>query len=123
MKKLLLIGLALGWPGLALAQSPVKTQPYGVTSTVTGGTITATNTFQQIWAASDSTRGRAGCLVSNNGASVMYVFLGAPASATTAKSIQVASGATWSCNYGGIVLQDTISLTGTASQFWSGAQQ
>lgn len=42
---------ALG-ASLALAQSPVITQPYGANNYNDSSTITATNTFQSIWAAS-----------------------------------------------------------------------
>lgn len=119
---LLVSGLALAPP--ALAQSQVKTNPLPVQSTTTGTTITATNTFQQIWpSAAALTRGRAGCVIANNGANKMFVYLGAPTAASTPKSIPLAAGATWNCNWGGIVVQDEISITGTVNDPFMGAQQ
>jgi len=105
----------------AHAQNLVVTQPYGVTTQNSSGTIAETNTFQSIWAASSNTRGRAGCTVQNNGAATQYVFFGPIADATTPTSIKLIAGASVSCNQGGVVLKDQVSITGTADDtFYAG---
>lgn len=124
MNKLLIALLLICLPSLAQAQSPVITQPYGVTTHNDSSTIAVTNTFQSIWTASTNTRGRAGCTVQNNSASAaMYVFFGAIASATTGKSVKLAAGQAVSCNSGGTVLQDQVSITGTSGDAFYAAQQ
>lgn len=108
----------------AMAQSPVLTQPYGVTSHNDSGTIALSQTYQSIWAASTNTRGRAGCTVQNRSASnTQYIFFGPIASALTPKSIALSPGQSLNCTVGGIVLQDQVSITGTAPDPYYAAQQ
>lgn len=110
MRKFLLgLALLLGGIGGAHAQT-VNTRPYGVTSTVTNGTLTTAGTFQSILAASTA---RNGCLIFNNNASdYILVFFGANGSATTSNSIKLLPGQFISCISGGVVLQDNVSATG-----------
>lgn len=124
MKRFLLIlTLIVGSVSLASAQSPVITQPYAVTSQNYSAAIATTNTFQSIWSANTTTRGRAGCTIQNNGSSTMYVYFGPIASATTPNSIQLSGGQSVRCNNSGITLQDQVSITGTAGQRFFAGQQ
>ena len=124
MKRLLLALLtALGVSSACYAQSPVETQPYGVNVANASGTITATNAFQSIWAASTTTRGRADCTVQNNGAASMYIYIGPIANATTPNSLTLASGAIFNCGRNGVVIKDQISITGTISQNFFAIQE
>lgn len=107
----------------ALAQSPVITQPYRVNSSNNSGTISVTNTFQSIWAKNTSTRGRAGCVIQNNGSNTMWVYFGDIANATKATSVVLAAGQNVSCISGGIVLEDQVSITGTSGDTFFAAQQ
>lgn len=119
MKRLLSSLLALG----LMAQAPVLTQPQPVTTTDASSTIAATNTFQQVFAASTLSVGsprRSGCLIINNSTNRQWVFFGAIASADKAKSVPLepasatnALGGSVSCQSAGIVLQDQVSITGT----------
>lgn len=127
MKKLLwyaivVFGLSL-IAAYSYAQSPVITQPYPSASHNDSGRITTTNTFQSIWPASTNTRGRAGCLVQNISIHTEYIFIGPIASALTATSLQLAANDTFSCNQGGIVLNDQISITGTSTDLYFAVQQ
>lgn len=127
MRKIVLFAGLLAAPLMwapAEAQQTVITQPQGVTTLNKSGTIAVTNTFQQVLAASTNTRGRTGCLVQNNGSNAMYVFAGAISSATTAKSVKLASGQGFNCSTGnGGVLKDQISITGTSGDaFYAGEQ-
>jgi hypothetical protein len=108
---------------LAHAQSPVITQPYGVLNTNASGKITTTGTFQTLWTQSTNVRGRAGCVIENNGSHTMYVFLGPAASALTSTSYQLPAAGTFNCTLGGVVSQDTVSITGTGSDQFYAAQQ
>lgn len=116
----LLVGLGLNY---ALAQSPVQTQPYPVTvSGRANGTITVTSTFQAIFAASPSRR--AGCFVQNLDTSDMFVYFGTITNASTPTSVKLGAGVAVSCaTEAGGVLQDAISITGTAGQRYMGQQQ
>lgn len=108
----------------ASGQSPVLTQPYGVTSHNDSGAVALSLTFQSIWAASTNTRGRAGCTIQNRSASnTQYIFFGPIASALTTKSISLAPSQSVNCTVGGIVLQDQVSITGTAPDAYFAAQQ
>lgn len=101
---------------LAYAQSPVTTNPAGVNSGNYSSAISVTNTFQSVLAASTSTSGRRGCIIQNNGAATMYIYFGAPASATTNNSLSLAAGTKFNCENGVTVIKDQISITGTATQ-------
>lgn len=105
------------------AQSPVVTTPYAVTSTNNSSTIAVTNTFQSIWIANITNRGRAGCTIQNNGTHNMYVFFGPIASATLSNSVIITAGNPTYCGFGGIVLQDQVSITGTSGDAFFAAQQ
>jgi hypothetical protein len=123
MKRLLLALLLIGASFPAYAQSPVLTQPYNVTSVNYSSTIVATNTFQSIWVANTTSRGRAGCTVQNNGTHVMYVYFGAIASATTPNAVNLSAGQSVRCNNSGITLQDQVSITGTLGDRFYASQQ
>lgn len=101
---------------LAFAQSPVVTRPYGSISNNQSGTIAVTNTFQSIYAANTTTTGRVGCTIINYGTNTMWVFFGPIASATKAKSVQLTAGQGVYCQWGVTVLQDQVSITGTATE-------
>lgn len=131
------VGLALGWGLLfwaldARAQSfanPVVTQPQpvsgcGGSASCPGnvsGTISVTNTFQSLFAASQA---RKGCVVQNNSASnVMWVFVGPLALATKATALQLPVGATFYCSVvNDAVVSDQISLTGTSGDAYVAIQ-
>lgn len=123
MKRFLLSLLLIANASLAFAQSPVITQPYNVTSQNYSSTIAVTNTFQSIWPANTTSRGRAGCTVQNNGTNSMYVYFGAIANATTTNSVKLAAGQSVQCNVNGITLQDQVSITGTSGDAFYAAQQ
>lgn len=107
----------------SLAQSPVITQPKPVNTGTYSSTISVTNTFQSVLAASTSTTGRVGCLIQNNGSNKMYVFFGPIANATSSNSIQLSAGQTVNCEtWGGTVLKDQVSITGTSGESFYAAQ-
>lgn len=116
MKRLLLILLMVLGVSSAYAQNTVVTRPQGVTSYNAASTVAVTNTFQSIWAASTTLTGRTGCIVQNTGNNPMYVYTGAIASATIAKSFKITAGQSFYCNVGNIVIRDQISITGTATE-------
>lgn len=101
----------------------VVTTPTGATSTMAGGTTSSTaGTFAVVLPASAT---RKGCLIQNTSASVLYVYLGAAASATTANSLQVSAGGSFGCQPpGGIVVQDAIAVAsaGASSTYVTAAQ-
>lgn len=121
MKKILCV---LIWSfcasSFALAQAPVVTLPYGVTSANASTIVATTNTFQSIWAANAA---RASCTIQNKGSATLYVFFGAIASALTTNSVQLTTGQAVSCNAGGAVLRDQVSVTGTTGGAFYAAQQ
>ncbi len=116
MKRLLLALLILGASLPALAQTPVITQPYGANNHNDSSTITATNTFQSIWAASTQSTGRTDCVIQNNGAANMFIFFGPIANATTPSSLTLVPAGIFKCANSGVVIKDQISITGTISQ-------
>lgn len=91
-------------------------------TTMTGGTIAVTNTFQLILAAGSSltstTQPRSACVVQNNGSNNMWVYFlktGGTA-ASKAASIVLQPGQFLYCqNAAGQVLQDAIYITGTST--------
>lgn len=124
MKRLILALLILGASFSAYAQTPVVTYPYGVTSFNSSGSISVTNTFQSVFAASGINTGRVACMVQNNGTNPMWVFFGPIANATKGKSVVLAAGVSVQCNAaGGIVLKDQVSITGTSGDAFFAAQQ
>lgn len=119
-----LIGLFLALSiSFAYAQNPVITIPNPVTSDNASSTITVTNTFQSIWPADTNTTGRTACTVQNNGTNTMWVFFGAIAGATKAKSVVLAAGQATFCNSGNVVLKDQVSITGTSGDAFYAARQ
>lgn len=125
MKKLLVLLLwALFLPTIALAQNPVITQPYPVSSNANASsTIAVTNTFQSIFAADTTKTGRVACTIQNTGTNPMYVFFGAIASATIATSVKLTAGQATTCNNNPVVLKTQVSITGTATEtFYAAAQ-
>lgn len=120
-----IVGLSLGvlFSTSALSQSPVTTQPRGVTTLNSSSSIAVTNTFQSVFAESTNTPGRLNCTVQNTGSNDMYVFFGPIASATIAKSVKLASGQSVTCSIFGIVLKDQVSVTGTMGDTFYAAQQ
>jgi|SRR5665213_139897 len=121
MKKLsLIMALLLSSANFSFAQTPVTTQPKSVVSYNNSSTITVTNTFQSIWIANVN---RVACTVQNNGTHNMWVFFGPIANATENNSVVLQAGQFVSCNSGNIILQDQVSITGTASDAFFAAQQ
>lgn len=123
MKRFLSIGLLLASVSFSFAQSPVITSPQGSNIVTGSSSITVTNTFQSIFAASGSNTGRMGCTVQNNGTHTMFVFFGPIANATTSNSVQLSAGNNVKCNSGVIVLKDQVSITGTSGDAFFAAQQ
>lgn len=123
MKRLIVIAaLLLGSAAHAQTPNPVTTQPKGVTTQNSSGTIAVTNTFQTIWSKSSNVQGRLGCYVQNKGSNPMYVYFGPKASATTPTSINLSGGAAISCANGVIVQQDEVNITGTAGDAYYAGQ-
>lgn len=117
-----LICVGLSIIGGASAQSPMTPGPFPTTTNNASGAIGVTNTFQSIWAAATEPRTRAGCTVQNTGTNPMYVYVGAIADATVAKSYKLTTGLIFTCNVGNTVAQDQISITGTATETFYAAQ-
>lgn len=124
MKRLFLIVtlLIIGASFPAYGQAPVITQPYAVKSQNYSSTIAVTNTFQNVLVENTSSS-RRGCTIQNIGTNVMYVYFGAIASALTSNSLKLTTGQSLNCVIGGIVLQDQVSITGTATEPFYASQQ
>lgn len=127
---LVIVSLALAAAAVLLmlrgaqSQAPVITQPYGVVSSNSSGTIAVTNTFQSIWTASTATTGRVSCAIQNKGAAdPMYVYFGAIAGAAIAKSVKLTTSTMMNCTVFGMVLKDQVSITGTSGDAFFAAQQ
>lgn len=126
MKRFLtLVGALALFAGMAGAQ-PVITTPSPLRSTVYSSSVAVTNTFQSLQVA---TLGggpyRLGCLIQNKGANSMWVFFGPIASATKNLSYILVTGAPpISCaTLTGGVLQDQVSVTGTAGDLFAATFQ
>lgn len=114
-------------------EKPVTTFPLGVSSSNVSTTVAVTNTFQQVFAVLNTLRGRTGCTIVNYGANTMWVFedstaagltaANVSATATKAKSVQLAANQAYYCAQGGIVIKSAIFITGTAADAFYGAQQ
>jgi hypothetical protein len=129
----LALALALA-PALAQSQSlpaPVATWP--TYATTAGGNASGTigtggGTFQLVFAAGSTNQGqgpfpRRGCTIQNNGTHTMWISEGlGVATATEAKSFQLAAGAVYDCSVNGSVLIGEIDITGTASDPFYAAQ-
>lgn len=131
MRKGLLAAALVLLAGAASAQQPVITSPSRVGSVNASGTIAVTNTFQQVFASALLlAQPRQGCAIQNNGVNTMWVFFGPLASATKATSFQLVppgvgvQGGSIGCNTGGGgVLQDQVSITGTATEAFTANRQ
>lgn len=99
---------------------PAAAQFQRVVTIEVGGTIAVTNTFQQALAARDA---RTGCTLQNTGTNAMYVYFGATADATIAKSFKLTAGQSISCGIGNVILTDAIQITGTATEAYAVASQ
>jgi len=131
-KKSLAFVLALGVSALAspagaqhVGGQSVTVEPQPLATVNASSTVTSTNTFQSVFAAAGPVAGaswRLGCQIQNLGATDLFVFYGAIASATTPKSVKLNPGTTTLlggstfCERGGSngVIQDQVSVTGTA---------
>lgn len=122
MKKLLVLALLLVSASIVYAQSPVTTSPKGVINVNASGQISVTSTFQSVFAASSVSSGRLGCTLQNRGSNTMYVFFGPIATATISASVAITSAQTIYCGFGGVVLKDQVSITGTSGDFFYASQ-
>ena len=113
LRRLLIAGLLLGAFLL-----PAHAQFLQAAPPTQFAAFTANGSFQVALAASNG--GRYGCLIQNQGAHTMYVFIGS-GSATTGNSIQLPPPGTntpsvFNCGSpGGPVIQDEIQVQGTSS--------
>ncbi|MDP3853144.1 hypothetical protein [Phenylobacterium sp.] len=91
------------------ATDPVTTQPRAATTTDASSTVTTGGTFQTVFASSAS---RLGCFIQNpiTASETLFVYEGT-GTATTAKSINLAPGAAFNCNAGGIVVTGLVQVT------------
>lgn len=88
------------------------------TTTNGSGAITAGGTYQQVFAAA----GRNGCVIQNNAATAMWVFIGPIASAThdTSYQLPASSLVPFTCSGPSGVQSDVISIDGTtAAKFFA----
>jgi hypothetical protein len=127
-----LLLLLLFW-GEALAQSPVVTLPSPAT-TANGNvssTIAVTNTFQLVFAATQTVPGgsgtlvskRNGCTIINNGTHNMYVSEGLSiANASLTNTVILGAGGSYFCTQNGVVLTGQINITGTSGDAFYAAQ-
>ena len=122
-------GTVLGLASSAWAQQPVQVIPSPGTTAGgnVSGTITTTNTFQQLFPATPPAPaggpGRKGCYIVNNGTNKMYVSEGVAAgSATIATSIPLAANGSFNCTFNQTALQGIIAITGTSGDAFYAAQ-
>lgn len=117
--------LALG----ASASGPVTTWAAPVLSGHGDGSVTTTDTFQQIWAATSVAQPRVGCLVLNNSTHRQWVYFGTSPTKATAIPLEPASAA--NAQGGGVncvtgaggALQDQVWITGTSGDTFVALQQ
>lgn len=104
-------------------QATAVTQTVGLASPTaqTGGTITAGGTFQQVFAASNDRKSFE--FDNTNSAHTCYIFFGATAAATTAKSIPAPAGSYYLRSQGSIP-SDAIQVTcsNTSDTFYAAVQ-
>lgn len=119
-------------PTPVLAQStasPVQTQAQPLLTGDASGTITTTNSFQQIWPQASLQQPRRGCLVVNNSTDRQWVFFGPTPTKATAIPLEPATATSalggWvSCASGaGGALQDQVWITGTSGDTFVAKQQ
>lgn len=118
MIRIFLILLLLISPAYAVTQQ--TTIPYGVTTPDNeSSTISVTSTFQQVFGTST---GRTSCTIQNNGTHTMYVYFNSD-TATTAKSVNLAAGQSTTCGDGnGVVIKNTVQITGTSGDAYYAVQ-
>lgn len=109
---------ALG-ASFAFAQNPVVTQPSLRTATLSGSSISVTNTFQTVYPINDR---RLGCVVQNKNARNMYINFVSRATATISNSALLVPGASAGCTLYGTVLTGEVSITGTATDEYYASQ-
>lgn len=106
--------------GAASAQTVVRTQPYGTKVTDASSTIAVTDAFQTLSAAPSGGGSRSDCLIQNNGTNTMWIYIGSGTPAKTSSVTLAKSAATYGgvfrCANAGVTPQDTISITGTATE-------
>lgn len=120
MKKLILALIMAMAPSVAFAQGLIQTKPYGVTTADNqSSTISVTNTFQQVFAASV---GRTSCSIQNNGSNAMYVFFGDTSVATIAKSVKLSAGQSVNCDSNDVVIRTAVQITGTSTDVYYATQ-
>lgn len=92
-----------------------------LTSTNASGTISVTNTFQQVFAVATT---RKGCLIQNNSTNGnnQYVYEHGSGQ-TVAKSYTLTPGGSYSCNRPAGVVQNEIDITGTAGDTFAADSQ
>lgn len=124
MKKILIILGLLLISSIAQAQTSVITIPKPVTAVDNeSSSVVTTNTFQQIFPASTANVGRVACVVQNTGTNPMYVYFGATADATIAKSVKLVAGQACTCDVNNIVIKTAVQITGTTTETYYAAQQ
>jgi hypothetical protein len=106
--KRLILGLLLALASCGVIPIPAAAQGQRVTSVNGSTTITAGGSFQTVLSANPD---RHGCLIQNpaTATETLYVSVG-QASPTTAASVGLAPGATFSCNVPGYVIADAIQV-------------
>lgn len=120
MKRFLLsLLLIVGSVSYSLAQNPVVTQPSLRTATLSGSSITSTNTFQTVYPANVN---RLGCVIQNKNSRNMFINFVAKATATISNSALLAPGASANCTAFGTVLTGEVSITGTATDEYYASQ-
>jgi len=108
----------------AQAQTTVVTKPLQIVNVDNqSSTVAVTNTFQQVFPASTSVSGRTACTIQNTGTNPMYVFFGATADATIAKSVKIIAGQPVTCDSNNTVLKTAVQITGTATETYYASQQ
>lgn len=100
----------LAAPAFAAVDTPLQVKTIGGSL---AGTIAVGGTFQTLFA---STPSRLGCQVINppTATETIYIFIGS-GSATTSASIPLVPSGVFTCNFGGVVLTDKISVEATTT--------
>lgn len=128
----LLAALGAFAPPVALAAGPtgpVTTYAAPVLNYNASGSITTTNTFQQIWPATSLVQPRVGCLIINNSTDRQWVYFGLVPTKATAIPLEPASatnalGGHVNCaTDAGGAAQDQIWITGTSGDTFVATQE
>lgn len=113
----------------ASSSAPVTTYAAPVLNGNASGTITVTNTFQSIWAATDFSKPRVGCLVINTSTDRQWVYFGTAPTKATAIPLEAAAataglGGNVSCSTAaGGAAQDQVWITGTSGDTFVATQE